>query len=132
MDVDLDEIAARLLYNELQARNINCNVHCGRCPWGVRIPLTEEDYGVEGPSLYVLTEGLQTVAGFEDTRVWTGQLGNFNEDIMSVLYDTGFEWIERHWHGAGTASIAEMLVPLIMILKHGAANTSRLHSGSGL
>lgn len=124
--MDPTEAKARKLHEFLSARGVTCFVHWDRSPWGVRIPLvdlpTGDDFGEYLPSLYVLTEGTQTVAGKDNTWLWIGQLGNFADAQMDVLYDTGFRWIERHWAGAHTASVADMIVPLLDILRHGAAS----------
>jgi hypothetical protein len=116
---DLTEARARELQRLLTERGVPCLVHWDRSPWGVRIPLTASD-DEYAPALYALTEGTQTVAGHDDTWVWIGQLGNFGEAYEYALYDTEFRWLERHWTGDGVEHVADVLVPLVRILRDGA------------
>lgn len=119
-DVDATEVRAHELTAALRDRAVTCAVHWGgNSPWGVRIPLTDSQ-DEDAPALYVLTEGTQTIVGQANTWVWTGQLANFPEPGGDLFDDTLLEWVERHWTGDHVASVADMLAPLVRLLRAGA------------
>lgn len=121
MTDDPCELHAHYLRAELKMRGVASDVHRDRSPWGVRIPLTDDDhrrleYGQ--PSLFVLTEGGQVVDGQESWR-WFGGLGGFGDELDSWFDDTHLEWYERSWAGETVETVADALVPLVGLLRAG-------------
>jgi hypothetical protein len=113
------EARARELADELRKLGVSCHVHWDRSPWGVRVPLVDDD-SEWVPALYVLTEGTEELAGMADTWVWFGVVGNFGDAADNQLCDTGFRWHERHWCNEGVAPVAERVATITSILRHGA------------
>ena len=60
-DLEWDEQAARDLHRLLRQRGIAAQLWWDRCPWGVRIPLTENLTDEEAPSLYMQVETCRPV-----------------------------------------------------------------------
>lgn len=115
-----DEIAARTLTAYFQGRDVTAFVHWDRSPWGVRIPLTD-DNSEYAPALYVLTENAPVSEDLGGRR-WFGQLGGCGPDgDDGDLVDTTFEWLERSWLGDNVAVVARAVGALLPILKAGVA-----------
>jgi hypothetical protein len=122
---DPTEARAHVMRQALADLGVSARVHWDRSPWGVAIELA--DLGAEhsrsygNPTLYVLTEGTETIAGFENTWSWFGQVDGFGDDADQILSDSVISWHERHWMGHGVAEVAQAVATLVQILKHGAS-----------
>lgn len=114
--------------NELQAAltrlGVDSNVHWDRSPWGVRIGLvdgTYDDPTYDQPSLFVLIESMEDVAG-NDAKRWDLALGNFGED--SILEEMTGTILERPWLGEDVNDVAKVVEQYVFLLRNGATITN--------
>lgn len=114
-----DETAARTLAAVLNGMGVTAFTHWDRSPWGVRIPLTDDD-GEHAPALYVLTEN-EPVSAELGGRRWFGQLGGFPDELQDLLTETTFEWLERSFSGDNVSVVARAVSALVPILESGTA-----------